>query len=140
MSSPYFFHGCLFFSQVLPHPSFVYSVRFLNFCTPASDEYLFVATGGRDCVLRVWRVLRTKQPDASDRATIDLCDEFDDHQNYITSLAVTKRATKLYSADWNGEIFEWRRRQSAKYNLDSVYKMKRCYGTGRFSSKLLKLF
>lgn len=103
----------------------MYAVRFLNFCTPASDDYLFIATGGRDCVLRVWRLLCTKQPEDSDRATIDLCDELDDHQNYITSLAVTKRATKLYSADWNGEIFEWRRRQSAKYNLDSVYKMKR---------------
>lgn len=123
-----YFHNfsCTRTSQVLPHPSFVYAVRFLNFRTPASDEYSFIATGGRDCVLRVWRVLRTKQPDDSDRAAIDLCDEFDDHQNYITSLAVTKRATTLYSADWNGDIFEWRRRQSAKYNLDSVYKMKRC--------------
>lgn len=103
----------------------MYAVRCLNFRAPASDEYLFIATGGRDCVLRIWRVLRSKLPDDSERAAVDLCDEFDDHGNYITALAVTKRATKLYSADWNGEIFEWRRRQSAKYNLDSVYRMKR---------------
>lgn len=112
-------------AQVLSHPSFVYAVCGLNFRSPASDEYLFIATGGRDCVLRVWRVLRTEQPDDSDRNAIDLCDEFDQHQNYITSLAVTKRATKLYSADWNGDIYEWRRRQSSKFTLDSVYRMKR---------------
>lgn len=91
--------------QVLPHPSFVYAVKWLS----KSLHSAFVATGGRDCLLRIWKIA-TDDTDTD----IELCDELIQHDNYISCLEATRKSSKLYSADWNGELLEWSRKKSSK--------------------------
>lgn len=88
--------------QVLPHPSFIYAAKWLR----KSTDFTYLATGGRDCVLRIWKI------STDEAADIELCDELIQHDNYITSIA-TNRKSVIYTADWNGCLFEWGRQSIA---------------------------
>lgn len=92
-----------FTEQVLPHPSFFYACKWLR---KSVDDAFMVwlcdwFTGGRDCVLRIWKISTDTDID------IELCDELIQHENYITSLAASWKSTKIYSADWNGVLLQW---------------------------------
>lgn len=96
------------------------------------SEYVIV-TGGRDCVLRIWKI----HMDDSDENDIELCDELIQHENYITSLVVNQKATKFYSADWNGVLLEWIRKRSSKDNdMSPLYQMQRYFQIILFSLHL----
>lgn len=86
-----------------------------------TQEYAHVVTGGRDCVLRIWKISTNADAD------IELCDELIQHDNYITSLAATRKSNKLYTADWNGVLLEWSRTKSNKgKDVGPLYHMRRC--------------
>lgn len=102
--------------KVLPHPSFVYACKWLN----KSMNEAYIVTGGRDCVLRIWKI------PTDNAAEIELCDELIQHENYITSLATSRRATKIYSADWNGVLLQWsQKRCDSESDIGPLYQMKR---------------
>lgn len=101
--------------KVLPHPSFVYTTKWLS----KSEEQSYIATGGRDCVLRIWRVNHNTDTE------IELCDELIQHDNYITSLATTRKSTKIYSGDWNGVLLEWSLKKSKSKETEPLYHLKR---------------
>lgn len=80
----------------------------------------YIVTGGRDCVLRIWKVSTENDTD------IELCDELIQHENYITSLAASRRATKIYSADWNGVLLQWSQKKcDAGNDAGPLYQIKR---------------
>lgn len=59
-------------------------------------------------------------------ADIELCDELIQHENYITSLAASKKSTKIYSADWNGVLLQWSLKKCDDGNdVGPLYQMKR---------------
>lgn len=81
----------------------------------------FIATGGRDCVLRIWKI-GSEDSDTD----IELCDELIQHDNYISCLETTRKSTKLYSADWNGVLLEWNQKKSHKdRHVGPTYQLKR---------------
>ena len=85
--------------RILPHPSFLYAVK----CLQISSRHVWVATGGRDSILRFWKVHRG---DDSKRL-YELNAELDSHQNYITAITCTRKFNRIYSSDWDGVIVEW---------------------------------
>lgn len=94
----------------------MYAAKWLS----KNDVQDYIATGGRDCVLRIWKI--SKDVDAD----IELCDELIQHDNYITSLATSRKSTKIYSADWNGVLLEWSLKKSGKgKDAEPLYQMKR---------------
>lgn len=102
--------------KVLPHPSFVYACKWLS----KSIDDAYIVTGGRDCVLRIWKISTEIDDD------IELCDELIQHENYITSLAASKKSTKIYSADWNGVLLQWSLKKGDSGNdVGPLYQMKR---------------
>lgn len=104
-------------NQVLPHSSFVYAVKWLS----KSLDSIYVATGGRDCILRIWKI-----DDTDANSDIELCDELIQHDNYISCLEATRKSSKLYSADWSGVLLEWTHIKHEKEKIvSSVYHLKR---------------
>lgn len=99
----------------MPHPSFVYTVKWLN----RSSKYAYLVTGGRDCVLRIWKQYFDREND------IELCDEIIQHENYITSMVASRKGTTFYTADWSGVLLEWIRNKSNKEQNMSLYRMQR---------------
>lgn len=63
---------------------------------------VFVVTGGRDNIFRIWRI-------AFDMERTDLVQELAGHKNYITAIVYAKKSKNLYSSDWDGNIIEWTR-------------------------------
>lgn len=92
--------------QILPHPSFVYTVKAMSIST----KHIYVMSGGRDHVLRLW-----KMHYKHDEHEYELCQELRNHQNYITALKSTKNSTRLFSSDWDGNILEWVRGSKKKF-------------------------
>lgn len=101
-----------YFLQILPHPSFVYKVKVLSFHNVAN--ILYIATGGRDHLLRIWKIDRDLRDEQN--SEFELCDELEGHQNYITTMTSSKKSTKLFTADWNGDIIEWVRHRNISKN------------------------
>lgn len=99
----------------MPHPSFVYAVKWLN----RSSKYAYLVTGGRDCVLRIWKHYFDRAND------IELCHEIIQHENYITSMVASRKGTTFYTADWNGVLLEWTRNKCSKASNISLYQMQR---------------
>lgn len=83
---------------ILPHPCFLYTAKILDL----SAKELFVVTGGRDKIIRTWRI-------TLDVERTDLVQELEGHKNYITAIVCAKKTKNLYSSDWNGYIIEWTR-------------------------------
>lgn len=83
----------------------------------------YIVTGGRDCVLRIWKISTDIDAD------IELCEELIQHENYITSLATSRKSTKIYSADWNGVLLQWslKKGDNSGNNVGPLYQLKR-YG------------
>lgn len=79
-----------------------------------STKYIYVITGGRDYVLRLW-----KMHYKHDEHEYDLSQELKNHQNYITALKSTKNCIRLFSSDWDGNILEWERgnKKKVEYNF-----------------------
>lgn len=99
----------------MPHPSFVYAATWLK----KSSDFAYIATGGRDCVLRIWKISMDIEAD------VELCDELIQHENYITSLAAGRKLS-LYTADWNGTLLEWYREEPSKNtDVQPLYQMRR---------------
>lgn len=95
----------------------MYAVKWLN----QSSEYAYIATGSRDGIIRVWKIYGDFEAD------IELCDELKQHENYITSVAANQKASKIYSADWNGVLLEWSHTKSHKEKANgSLYRLQRC--------------
>lgn len=71
-------------------------------------------------MLRIWKINNDVDAD------IELCDELIQHDNYITSLAASRKSTKIYSADWNGVLLEWSLKKSDKRkDVGPLYQLKR---------------
>lgn len=68
-----------------------------------SAASIHVVTGGRDSIVRIWKIFGEK----SDMGAFDLWQELEGHQNYITAIVKTRDQRKFYSSDWNGTIIEW---------------------------------
>lgn len=103
--------------QVLPHSSFIYAAKWLRKSTDLDFAYL--ASGGRDCVLRIWKISIDLAAD------VELCDELIQHDNYITSIT-TNRKSIIYTADWSGRLFEWSRNKRGKEKiLGPVFQLRR---------------
>lgn len=98
--------------QIMPHPSFVYAVQWLN----RSSKYAFVVTGGRDCVLRIWKHYFDGEHD------IELGDELIQHDNYITSMVTSRKGTTFFTADWNGVLLQWMRNKSRNGPLYQLHR------------------
>lgn len=81
-------------------------------CLNLLSGSLHVATGGRDALLRIWRIYGAN----NDVSAFELVQELNGHQNYITAIAGTNSVDKLYSADYGGVIIEW-----SKSKTDRVY-------------------
>nr|CAB3220659.1 jouberin-like [Phallusia mammillata] len=79
-------------THTLPHPAYVYTAAF----HPTAQHV--VATGGYDCVIRVWNVAT---------ATAEMLQELDGHKSFINSIVFDKSGLTLYSADSNGMILAW---------------------------------
>lgn len=87
-----------------------------------TTEFVHVATGCRDSVIRIWKIYRHMEID------IELCDELRQHENYITSLATNYKFTKLYSSDWNGVLLEFTRlgrKSSKEHATDTIFGLQR---------------
>lgn len=83
---------------MLPHPSFVYSVKF-------SSENV-IATGCYDKIIRIWcKNLNT--------SNFELNQELENHKGYITSVCFNKSGNLLYSSDSVGIVLEWSRKSTA---------------------------
>lgn len=67
-----------------------------------SIKKLFAVTGGRDKIIRIWRI-------QFDLERTDLVQELEGHKNYITAIVCAKKTKNLYSSDWDGNIIEWAR-------------------------------
>lgn len=67
-----------------------------------AHDYVLISTGGRDCVLRIWKMSLTNTDD-----DIELCSELIQHEDYITSLLTNRKSSRLYTADWAGVLLEW---------------------------------
>ncbi|CAO1357929.1 unnamed protein product [Diamesa serratosioi] len=86
--------------NILPHPTFVYTARFLY-----NDDLdrTYVATGGRDSTVRIWRSKKKKQG-------FELAQELKpmsaDKNVYVTGL-VTRNSDIFYASFSNGLILEW---------------------------------
>ena len=86
--------------NILPHPTFVYTAKFLY-----NDdlERTYVATGGRDSTVRIWRSKKKKQG-------FELAQELKpmvaDNNVYVTGL-VTRSSDIFYASFSNGLILEW---------------------------------
>ncbi|KAF7273176.1 jouberin-like isoform X1 [Rhynchophorus ferrugineus] len=86
------------FQQILQHPSFVYT------CDINSENIL--ATGCYDQIIRIWTIISASMK-------YELSQELKKHKGFVTSVSFTKKHTRtLYSADSQGEIYEW------NYNSD----------------------
>lgn len=84
------------------------------------SDQTYAITGGRDGILRVWKMSRNMEAD------IELYDELIHHDNYITSIAVNHKLFAFYSADWNGLLIEWsKKRNTNEKNVGSSYHMSR---------------
>lgn len=84
-----------------------------------------MATGGRDALLRIWRIYGAN----NDVSAFELVQELNGHQNYITAITGTNSVDKLYSADYGGVIIEW-----SKMKTDRVY-----YELARFELDIFSL-
>ncbi|XP_031640642.1 jouberin-like [Contarinia nasturtii] len=105
---------------LIPHPSFVYVTKWLSKLSECDADHAYAVTGGRDCILRVWKINMNIDAD------IELYDELIQHDNYITSLAIAGKSLHLYSADWNGVLLEWCQTKNHKENDDGpLYQMSR---------------
>lgn len=111
----WFIHRKTYSMIRIPHLSFVYAVKFLN--VRHSADCLLLASGSRDRTLRIWRISREESGE------MRICDEHRDHGNFITSLAATKKAMRVYSADYSGEVLEYVRRRDAD---EYCYRLGRC--------------
>lgn len=87
-------------NQILPHPTYLYAVKCLRL-TGVSGVY--IATGGRDAFLRIWRVFG----DNNDTSAYELAQEHSGHQNYITAIVSKEVDESLYSSDYSGVIIQW---------------------------------
>lgn len=84
--------------KILPHPSFVYSSKFVS----TLIEPLFLITGCRDNAIRVWKLRKST-------SKIELHQEYPlEHDGYVTSVVVTKSGEFLYSSDSCGSVIEWK--------------------------------
>lgn len=81
-----------------------------------------MATGGRDSILRIWRVYGEN----NDVGAFELVQELNGHQNYITAITGTDSTEQLYTADYSGGIIEW-----TKLKTDRL-----CYELTRFALKI----
>uniref|UniRef100_A0A336M610 CSON012678 protein n=1 Tax=Culicoides sonorensis TaxID=179676 RepID=A0A336M610_CULSO len=104
--------------KIMPHTSFVYAAR----CLLIERHSLVIVTGGRDCLLRVWKCNEK-------RAGAEIHQELEGHDDYISCLACTKQRT-LLSADANGVIIEW------KYEHKSLHK-ERVIEVDKFRGQLI---
>lgn len=87
--------------RVLPHPSYLYAIKCMDL---SGDGGMYVVTGGRDAILRIWHVAMNK----TDATAYTLVQELEDgHRSYITAIVSTDNSDKLYSADMSGVIAEW---------------------------------
>jgi jouberin len=87
--------------KLLPHPSFVYSVKF----HPNSED--IVCTSCYDKVIRVWSI-KTKKSQAASQPNGQILQELTGHRGYINTICFTDHGQFLYSADSVGAIFEWK--------------------------------
>lgn len=84
--------------KILPHPSFVYSSKFVS----TFIEPLFLITGCRDNAIRVWKLRKNT-------SKIELHQEHSlEHDGYVSSVVVTKSGEFLYSSDSSGSVIEWK--------------------------------
>lgn len=105
--------------KVLPHPSYLYAVKCLQI--PNENE-MYVVTGGRDGVLRIWHVYEQQQEEPAYR----LMQELDNgHQSYITSIVTNKKNSLIYSADANGCVVEWTMRKNRNQKYADCFELKR---------------
>lgn len=108
--------------KVLPHPSYLYAVKCLDLTN--NGDNVFVVTGGRDAILRIWHVFG----DWNDVTAIELMQELSgSHQNYITAIVAPVKGDqfhKFYSSDMSGIIIEW-----ASTKIDS--KNRKCFESMR---------
>ncbi|XP_053566874.1 jouberin [Bombina bombina] len=80
--------------KVLPHPSFVYAVKF----HPMANN--LVVTGCYDSVIRVWNV-KVKEINGQ------LLQEFTGHNSFINTLCFDSEGHQMYSGDSSGTIIVW---------------------------------
>ncbi|XP_078486609.1 jouberin-like isoform X2 [Ciona intestinalis] len=79
-------------THTLVHPSYVYTSSF-----HPTAQYI-VATGGYDCVIRVWSIASS---------TTQMLQELDGHKSLINSLVFDHSGLTLYSADSAGLVVAW---------------------------------
>uniref|UniRef100_F6YJE7 SH3 domain-containing protein n=1 Tax=Ciona intestinalis TaxID=7719 RepID=F6YJE7_CIOIN len=79
-------------THTLVHPSYVYTSSF-----HPTAQYI-VATGGYDCVIRVWSIASS---------TTQMLQELDGHKSLINSLVFDHSGLTLYSADSAGVVVAW---------------------------------
>lgn len=82
--------------QILRHSSFVYTAKFI----PIKSNKLFIATGGRDTFLKIFRYDKTSM-------NTDLCFKLTGHEGYITNIVCKANGEFMYSSDSTGSIIEW---------------------------------
>lgn len=87
--------------KILPHPSFLYSVRF----HPNSDD--LVVTGGYDKIVRVWFVNCSSKGKHFGDKYGQLLQELSGHVGYVNALCFSADGDCLYSADSAGRIKCW---------------------------------
>nr|XP_022907845.1 jouberin-like [Onthophagus taurus]XP_022907846.1 jouberin-like [Onthophagus taurus] len=88
------------FTQMLPHPSFVY------WCEIGQN---FIATGCYDKIIRIWRLIGD--------LTWELYQELEGHDGYITCICINSKSTCIYSSDSLGNINCWEKDVNENFNL-----------------------
>lgn len=83
--------------KIMPHSSYVYCSKVIE----GSDKCLYVVTGGRDGVIRIWRCSERKQ-------SAELLQEIEEHKDYVTTMTSSLKTGTILSADAKGLIIEWK--------------------------------
>lgn len=104
--------------SILPHPNFIYASKFLY---NDDSERIYVVTGGRDAVLRIWRSRKKRQ-------SFELCQELgaDDVEGskgyYITGISAANNEF-FYSSNSVGGLTEWKY-HNRKYSVTRKFLLK----------------
>jgi hypothetical protein len=101
--------GTKYTYNILPHPCFIYASKFL-------DGQSLIATGGRDSIIRIWKVKKSLEGFELHQ---ELSPSEDTKDIYITAIA-TKSLEYFYSSNSAGQIFEWKF-NGKKYSLNRLF-------------------
>ena len=102
--------------SILPHPNFIYASKFLY-----NDDLdrLYVVTGGRDSVLRIWRSRKKKESFELSQELGEEIEGFKGH--YITGITAANNEY-FYSSNSIGNLIEWKY-QNRKYSAQRKFSL-----------------